>query len=29
MEHAVAERYPEIVLECVSDFLVPTSGNVA
>jgi GNAT superfamily N-acetyltransferase/heme-degrading monooxygenase HmoA len=22
MEHAVAERYPEIVLECVSDFLV-------
>jgi hypothetical protein len=23
MEHAIAERFPEIVLECVADFLVP------
>ena len=27
MEHAIAERYPEIVLDCVADFMVPVQDG--
>ena len=27
MERAIAERYPEVVLECASDFLVPRPAS--